>query len=366
MAAIALAACSFSPLTNRIKVGEEDIVVFVGEGPDGNTDLFVSNASGGTPTQLTYTVAIEMLPRITADGVVLAFVRTPDSTGIGGRVVLMNLLNGNERSVAIPGDAGPPVGLGWSSSHDAIYLRTRNATWRAPAPPAEMTLERVAVPTPAADSALARGAWNRVAVLVGSNADEGTAFVREAPATVAAYHELLGASGFGDTSGALARAYPVHDSTEILRAVQRIVGESGFGAPSRSFARLVTRHGGRAYLYHFTRVGESDAARALGATHAAEIGFVVGQPPSAASRYGSTPYDARLAEAMSDYWVAFATSGDPNGAPSAGKWPRWPAYDARADTYLELGPEIAARRGLLKTEYDVLDALARSRGEVRP
>ena len=119
-------------------------------------------------------------------------------------------------------------------------------------------------------------------------------------------------------------------------------------------------------LYHFTRVGESDAARGLGATHAAEIGFVFGQPPSAGSRYGSTPYDARLAEAMSDYWVAFATSGDPNGAPSAGKWPRWPAYDGRAGTYMELGPEIAARRGQRKTEYDVLDALARSRGEVRP
>ena len=203
-------------------------------------------------------------------------------------------------------------------------------------------------------------------MLVGSNADEGTLFVDEAPATVAAYHELLGASGFGDTTGALARAYTVRDSTEILRAVQRIVGEMGFGAPTRSFARLVTRSGGSAYMYHFTRVGEGDAARALGATHAAEINFVFGQPPSAGSRHGSTSYDAWLADALSDYWVAFATSGDPNGAPSAGKWPRWPVYDARADTYLELGPEIAARRGLRKAEYDVLDALARSRGEVRP
>ena len=41
-------------------------------------------------------------------------------------------------------------------------------------------------------------------------------------------------------------------------------------------------------------------------------------------------------------------------------------FDSCADTYLELGPEIAARRGLRKAEYDVLDALARARSEVRP
>ena len=140
----------------------------------------------------------------------------------------------------------------------------------------------------------------------------------------------------------------------------------GLGAPSRNLARLVTRGGGCAYLYHFTRVGDRDAARALGAAHASEIGFAVGRPPSVRSKWGGIPYDARLADALSDYWVAFATSGDPNGAPASGKWPQWPVYDPRIDTYLELGPEIVAKRELRKAEYDVLDALARSRGEVRP
>jgi carboxylesterase type B len=69
---------------------------------------------------------------------------------------------------------------------------------------------------------------------------------------------------------------------------------------------------------------------------------------------------------MSDYWVAFATTGDPNGRPAAGKWPRWPSHDAERDEYLELGPTIAARRGLKTREYDALDVLARQRGEVRP
>jgi carboxylesterase type B len=46
---------------------------------------------------------------------------------------------------------------------------------------------------------------------------------------------------------------------------------------------------------------------------------------------------------MSDYWVAFATSGDPNGPPGAGQRTQWPVYDPRRDNYLELGPEVTVK-----------------------
>jgi carboxylesterase type B len=73
-----------------------------------------------------------------------------------------------------------------------------------------------------------------------------------------------------------------------------------------------------------------------------------------------------VAEAMSDYWVAFATSGDPNGPPTAGRWPRWPRYNSNTDALLEIGPEIAARTMVKRAVYDSLDAVARSRGRLRP
>src|SRR5439155_7560205 len=98
----------------------------------------------------------------------------------------------------------------------------------------------------------------------------------------------------------------------------------------------------------------------------AEITFVFGRAAPINPVAGHAPYDARLADAMSDYWVALAANGDPNGSPAAGKWPRWPAYDAATDAYLELGPEIAARRDWHRTMYDSLDAVGRSRGEIRP
>jgi para-nitrobenzyl esterase len=165
------------------------------------------------------------------------------------------------------------------------------------------------------DSAVALGVANLVPVIVGSNADE---------------------------------------SDEI------------FGAPARAFARLVTGRGVRAYLYHFTRVAHEDSvARKRGAYHSADIVFGFGLPRPVDPTAGRAPYDSTLADAMSDYWVAFAASGDPNGPPNEGRRPRWPAYDARSDEYLELGAEIVAKRGLRTARYDALDEAARKRGEVR-
>jgi len=167
----------------------------------------------------------------------------------------------------------------------------------------------------AVDSALLRGAANSVPVIVGSNRDEG---------------------------------------------------DEWMGAPTRTFARLVSARGAPTYAYMFSRVGDDSANRARGAYHSAEITFVFGRPHPLQPSAGSTPYDSTLAEAMSDYWVAFATTGNPNGAPTAGKLPRWPRYESRTDALLELGPEIKARTLVKRAVYDSLDAVARSGGRLRP
>jgi para-nitrobenzyl esterase len=161
-------------------------------------------------------------------------------------------------------------------------------------------------------------------------------------------------------------------ATGSANVVPVIVGSNGdesqavFGAPSRSFARLITSRGSRAYLYLYTRVGDDSASRRMGAYHSSEITFVFGRPAPLQAVAGHTPYDATLADAMSDYWAAFAASGDPNGQPALGKWPRWPVYDPKTDAYIELGPQIVAKHELRRAAYDSLDAVGRSRGEIRP
>jgi para-nitrobenzyl esterase len=152
----------------------------------------------------------------------------------------------------------------------------------------------------------------------------------------------------------------------VIAGTTRDEGDEWMGAPTRTFARLISARGAPTYVYMFSRVGEDSANRARGAYHSAEITFVFGRPHPLQASAGSAPYDSTVAEAMSDYWVAFAASGNPNGRPAAGKWPTWPRYNAATDALLEIGPTIAPRTLVKRTVYDSLDAIARSRGGVRP
>ncbi|MEO8336045.1 MAG: carboxylesterase family protein [bacterium] len=160
------------------------------------------------------------------------------------------------------------------------------------------------------DSALARGVANVVPVIVGATGDEGDA------------------------------AY----------------------ASARAFARLTTAQNTNAWLYLFTRVGDDSVNKKRGAYHSADIPFAFGMPKPAIESAGHTSYDAALADAMSDYWVAFAMNGNPNTV----RRPNWPVYDRTTDSYLELGPQVVAKSALRRAAYDSLDVLGRARGDVRP
>jgi para-nitrobenzyl esterase len=228
------------------------------------------------------------------------------------------------------------------------------------------------------DSAQAVGV--RVASALGVSGTDGSAAARlraiNADSVLAASFSVAGASR--------PIHWPVVDGYVLSRSVDAalargeanvvpvIVGSNGdepsaaFGAPSRAFARLITARGTPAYLYLFTRAGDDSVNRRRGAYHSAEITFVFGRPRPLLESAGRTAYDSTLAEAMSDYWVVFAATGDPNGQPSTRRWPRWPAYDPISDAYLELGAQIVAKRDLRRALYDSLDAVARGRGEVRP
>src|SRR6267142_409397 len=57
LAAGLLAACrgTLSPLSNRLKIGEESYIVFSADGEDGLSDLFASPPSGSPTFQITFT-----------------------------------------------------------------------------------------------------------------------------------------------------------------------------------------------------------------------------------------------------------------------------------------------------------------------
>jgi hypothetical protein len=86
-----------------------------------------------------------------------------------------------------------------------------------------------------------------------------------------------------------------------------------------------------------------------GAQHGAEIPYAFNNPaPSWAD------VDRALADAMSSYWVNFATRGDPNGA----GLPQWPAFQPAASDRLILGPKIEVGPGLDAVRVALFDAVA--------
>jgi hypothetical protein len=149
LAAIALSACSFSPLSHRVKVGEEPFIVFVGEGIDHHTDLFAVPTGGGSVAQVTFTPLIEQGPRLSPTGEVVAFIRMHDTLPDAHRdVVLMNLLGGGEVTLTLPAEAGTPKVVAWSTDGRTLYIRTDRGDWQSPAPPAASLV----TPVPAAES----------------------------------------------------------------------------------------------------------------------------------------------------------------------------------------------------------------------
>ncbi len=194
----------------------------------------------------------------------------------------------------------------------------------------------------------AGGEQHHVPVIVGSNADEMTTLLPRAmvPTTLDGLKTYV-ARDFKGFETEFANLYPAATDAEAADAALAAARDRGFTWQMRTWAREMTKAGVPAYLYFFTRippVGDHAYNRAF---HAAEIAYAFGNLD--VSR-GFNETDRALSEAMSSYWVNFATTGDPNGDGLT----IWPAHDAQHDPYLELGDDITSNQHLLKDQLDLV------------
>ena len=204
----------------------------------------------------------------------------------------------------------------------------------------------------------AAGKQNDVPVIVGANADEGTALRALGGAdgitTVDGYRAQAHAA-YGDLAEQYLEAYPVGDDADVEPRLVDSLGDGLFVWEMRTWARMMDTVPSPAYLYFFSRVPPAPDAEQHGAYHTAEIPYVFGNL-AGGSRYwyANRDYgdvDQQLSEQMSGYWLNFAATGDPNGD----GLPVWPAHTRKDDVAMEFGDSVHVTRGLRAERLDFFD-----------
>jgi para-nitrobenzyl esterase len=216
------------------------------------------------------------------------------------------------------------------------------------------------LPRPAGEIVRA-GAHNRVPVMVGSLADEGTTLYAGMPELSRSAYEERVRQQYGEAAQALLDAYAGAADVSTQRALQAMAADRGFTLEMRTWARAAQADG--AYLYFMShappafRIYTPDAAdidlplgrRGYGAYHSGDLAYVFGN-----THIVGLDWEARdhvLAQTMSGYWINFARTGDPNGT----GLPAWPAYAQASDQAMEFGHETRPVKAVRKDKLDLLE-----------
>lgn len=175
-------------------------------------------------------------------------------------------------------------------------------------------------------------------MLVGSNENEVSIFASPLvggrsyrPKTVADYRQWLGRR-FKENDDGVFAAYPAQSDGEATAVFNTMDTDFDFGFGARLLASEMAEVRQRAYLYHFTYVGEGVFAP-LGAFHSEESMFLSGKFWTS---WIVAPEDVRLSAAIIGYWVSFVKTGNPNTR----GLPAWPAYVPEKDVCQTLGKTI--------------------------
>lgn len=182
----------------------------------------------------------------------------------------------------------------------------------------------------------ASGAQNDVPLLTGFNADEASASPGYGQATVEAFRNDA-RDRYGELAAPFLKLYPADTDAEASHAQKVSLRDLSAVAVERLAAERARTARTKAYLYYFERGIPWPEHPEFGAFHTAEVPYVFNNLKMLNRPWKAV--DRKLADAMSSYWVNFATTGNPNGT----GLPTWPAYREAPHVVMELGAHIAPR-----------------------
>ncbi len=196
----------------------------------------------------------------------------------------------------------------------------------------------------------ARGEQNDVPVIVGSNADDGTASLRPGQTFSQQAYQDRARRKYEHLSDEFFALYPVGSDEEAREAFLGEIRGEGFTWGMRTWARMMEIVSSEAYLYFFSRVPHRPNRENLGSYHIAEVPYVFSNLDAMDWKLEDT--DVQLSRMMSDYWLNFASTGDPNGE----GLPVWAPYRLEEEPYMHFGDTVEpGSDGFLNREVDFFD-----------
>ncbi|MHA4739845.1 carboxylesterase/lipase family protein [Dyadobacter sp. MSC1_007] len=181
------------------------------------------------------------------------------------------------------------------------------------------------------------GKQNPVTLLTGWNEDEG---LSGGNAKNAEAYRAQAETQYGGQAQEFLKFYPGQTDEQAAISQNKLSRDMSFGVQNYSWAQAHSRQGKKAFVYRFTRKLPATGTYAhYGAFHTGEVAYAYDnlrfidhqlRPLNAT--------DDKLATTMSNYWVNFVKTGDPNGK----GLPVWPIYDTNAPKIMLLGDQSEA------------------------
>ena len=194
------------------------------------------------------------------------------------------------------------------------------------------------------DEIFSEGSHNVVPLLAGVNNGEGLFFVRpERTFSTLEEQKQARLEQWGEHGQGLATFYLAKTEDAIFTTEVDYSTDSLFARPNRQILTAMAKTPAETFMYLFTRNLTDPSLRS---PHAMELRYVFQTLPGEA-----TETDHSISQLISDYWVQFATTGNPNGD----NLPQWPAYDADTQQHQIIGAEVGQGSGFRRQELDELD-----------
>jgi para-nitrobenzyl esterase len=188
------------------------------------------------------------------------------------------------------------------------------------------------------------GEFNEQEVIHGYNRHEADAFLIFSNANLKNYEGRV-RDYFKEYSDEVLKLYPATTDDEAKVNWAEIWGAIFFDYPHYCYNRLSVMNGTPTYQYYFTK----DNGR-LGAWHSGEEVYLYGNIPADSKLYDD--YDRKLSDAMLQYFVNFAKTGNPNGEGLV----LWQQNTASEDV-MEFGDNYGMIKEREHALFDILDKL---------